>query len=316
MLKRIVLVVFLGLLYNPFLSFSQDSIQAAKDLKEEKELRFQQYFFKALSEKAIKNYQKAINNLEVCNELSPNDVAVYFEFSKNYLLLNQTIEAKKYIQKALSKDSNNLWMLEHLVNIYKKDVNYTEAIVVQLKIVKINSKKREELVRLYYLNRKYKEALSLMEILEKENGLSRNLKQLKKSLELRKGPVVKKEDKNDLHSLQKTFEEDQTSFKVLKKLLDTAIVDDQTTFHKYGKLAIELFPAQPYAYLMRGKSLYLQKKYHEGVNILESGIDFVIDNQSLELEFYETTANLYDALGNTSKAVEYRNKAKKLKNVK
>jgi len=316
MIKRVVLVVFLGLLYNPFLCFSQDSIQTVKDLREEKELNFQQYFFKALSEKSIKNYQKAIENLNVCNEILPNNVSVYFEFSKNYLFLNKTKEAKEYIQKALEKDSDNLWMLEHLVSIYKKDVNYTDAIATQLKVVKINPKKREELVRLYYLSRKYQEALNLMILLEKENGLSRNLKQLKKSLELRKGPVVKKEDKNDLMSIQKAFEDDRTSFTLLKKLLDIAIVEDKSTFHKYSKLAIDFFPAQPYVYLMGGKSLYMQKKFQEGIAVLESGIDFVIDNQNLEAEFYETMANIYDGLGNSGKSQEYRNKAKKLKSVK
>ena len=305
MIKRVVLVVFLGLLYNPFLCFSQDSIQTVKDLKEEKELSFQQYFFKALSEKSIKNYQKAIENLDVCNEILPNNVSVYFEFSKNYLFLNKTKEAKEYIQKALTKDSENVWMLEHLVSIYKKGINYKDAITTQLKIVKINPKKREELVRLYYLSRNYKEALSLMIVLEKENGLSRNLKQLKNSLELRKGPVVKK-----------AFENDRNSFTLLKKLLDKAIVEDKSTFHKYSQLAMDLFPAQPYVYLMRGKSLNMQKKFKEGISLLESGIDFVIDNQNLEVEFYETMAIIYDGLGDSVKSQEYRNKAIKLKNVK
>ena len=41
-------------------SYAQDSIPVAKDLTEEKELDFQQFFFKALSEKSIGHYQKAI----------------------------------------------------------------------------------------------------------------------------------------------------------------------------------------------------------------------------------------------------------------
>ena len=77
MIKRIALVVCLGLLYNPFLMSAQDSI-AVQDLDEEKELKFQQYFFKALSEKSIKNYQKAIENLELCNEVLPENVTVFF----------------------------------------------------------------------------------------------------------------------------------------------------------------------------------------------------------------------------------------------
>ena len=86
-----------------------------------------------------------------------------------------------------------------------------------------------------------------------------------------------------------------------------------TTFHKYSQKAIDLFPAQPYAYLTKGKSLQIQKKDQDAIDILESGIDFVIDNPSLESEFYETMAKAYDGLGNAAKAQEYRTKAKKVK---
>ena len=52
-------------------SYAQDSIALPKDLNEEKELKFQQYFFKALAEKSIRNFQKAIENLESCNQIIP-----------------------------------------------------------------------------------------------------------------------------------------------------------------------------------------------------------------------------------------------------
>lgn len=314
MIKRIVLVVFLGLLYNPFLSFAQDST-AVKDLEEEKELKFQQYFYKALSEKSIKNYQKAIENLELCNEILPNDVTVFFEFSKNYLLLNKTTDSKFYINKALEQEPKDSWMLSHLVEIHKKDKDYVSAIEVQKKVIQQNPRKKEELVRLYYLNRNYEEALALMNELEKEKGLSKNLQYLKSSLEFRKRPRIKNEVK-DVKSLVAAFEGGDTSFSTLKKLLDKANKEDLTVFHKYSEKGIDLFPAQPYVYLMRGKSLELQNKHQQAIIMLESGIDFVIDNPSLESEFYETLAKAYDGTGNSTKAQEYRNKAKKLKAVK
>ena len=42
----------------------------------------------------------------------------------------------------------------------------------------------------------------------------------------------------------------------------------------------------------------------------------VIDNPTLEASFYEILAKVHDGLGNTTKAQEYRNKAKKLKAAK
>ena len=316
MIKRVVLVVLLGLLYNPFLSFGQDSIPAAEDLEEKNELKFQEFFFKALSEKSIKNYQKALENLEVCNTILPQNVSVYFEFSKNYLLLNKTQEAKEYIQRALAQEPKDIWMLEHLVEIYKKDQDFKSAISTQKKVVSLNPKKQEPLVYLYLQERDYENALSLMNALKEGKGLSKNLQRLKASLELRKGLATKKEEKNDVPSLMKAFDEDRTSFKSLKKLLDVAMNTDTATFHKYSELAVELFPAQPYVYLMRGKSLYMSKNYQEALTMLESGIDFVIDNNELEAKFYETMADTHAVLKNSQKVLEYRNKVKKLKNSK
>ncbi|MBL4604967.1 MAG: hypothetical protein JKY02_04700 [Flavobacteriaceae bacterium] len=316
MIKRVVLVVLLGLLYNPFLSLGQDSIPAAEDLEEANELKFQEFFFKALSEKSIKNYQKAVENLEVCNTILPKNVTVYFEFSKNYFSLNKTQEAKEYIQRALIQEPRNIWMLEHLVQIHKKEQDFKSAIIAQKKVVSLNPKKREPLVYLYLQDRDYKNALSLMNTLEAGKGLSKNLRQIKVSLEFRKGVVTKEEEKNDVPSLIKAFDADRTSFVSLKKLLNTTMNADKSAFHKYSELAVELFPAQPYVYLMRGKSLNMLKNYQEALTILESGIDFVIDNTSLEAQFYETMADAHVGLNNSQKALEYRNKVKKLKNSK
>ena len=75
----------------PWNIISQDSIPIAKDFTEEKELKFQDFFFKALSEKSIGNNQRAIENLESCNQILTNNASVFFEFSKNYLLLKNIL---------------------------------------------------------------------------------------------------------------------------------------------------------------------------------------------------------------------------------
>jgi len=46
MIKRIVLIVFLGLLYNPFCIVAQDSIPKIKEITEENTIKFQEFFFK------------------------------------------------------------------------------------------------------------------------------------------------------------------------------------------------------------------------------------------------------------------------------
>ena len=305
----LLFLLFTFLLF-PISTFSQDSIPLAKDLTEEKELKFQQFFFKALSEKSIGNYQKAIQNLETCNQILPNNVAVFFEFSKNYLLLNNTLEAKEYSTRALEKDPENIWMLKHLVAIYKKDKNFVEAIKIQQRVIQQNPKEKENLVRLHLQNRDYKSAMGLMNSLEKEKGLSRSLKRLKESLEKRKKTLFVEDKKDDITSLINQFKSDK-SYKILVQILEKSQNNSEQLL-KYSEEGIALFPAQPYVYLMNGKALNYQKNYKEALTILESGIDFVFED-AMEANFYTEMAIAYKGLGNLKEEKKYREKYKKLK---
>jgi predicted Zn-dependent protease len=293
-------------------TYSQDSIPAKEDLTEEAELKFQKFFFKALSEKSIGNYQKAIENLESCNQILTNDIAVFFEFSKNYLLLNNTLLAKEYIERSLAKDSNNIWMLKHFVKIYQRDRNYKAAIKLQQKIVTINPKGREFLARLYAYNRQYKKSISLINTLEKENSLSYGLKIFRANLQKRRGfnSFVKKEKPSDLNALIKQFKTDK-SYKVLEQILNQSDNDIPELLNLI-KEGIALFPAQPYVYLVNGKTLNYQKDYKNALTTLQSGIDFVIDNE-MEANFYKEIAKAYKGLGKLKEVQKYKQKAKKLK---
>ena len=314
MIKRIVLSVFLGLLFNPFCSYSQDSIpnakEIAKEIAEENNIKFQEYFFKSLSEKSIKNYQLAIENLEECNTISPNNKTIYFELSKNYLLLNKTSEATQYINKALLLEPTNTWILLHLVAIQKKERNYQEAIKTQLTIVQQKPKQRSELIWLYYLNSEYTKALSLIYMVEKETGLTTRLNQLKVKLELKNKPIALKVSKDSLTQLITDYEANKPSFSKLKKILTLAINENTEVFYKYSSLAIDLYPAQPFAYLSRGKALQLQKKHQQAIDVLEIGIDFVIENSLLEAQFYSTLVKAYTSINNPKKVLEYKIKLK------
>ena len=305
----------LALFYLFFILFSlktvsQDSIPEQKDLTEEAELKFQQYFFKALSQKSIGNYSKAIENLEDCNQILQENTAVFFEFSKNYLALNKTLLAKEYINRALVKKPDNIWMLKHLVEIYVKERNYSKAIDVQQKVIAQNPKEKEYLVRLFLYNREYKKAVDLMNALEKDKALSTSLKMLKQSLEARKNIGVKTESPNDVSALKKSFDNEK-SYKTLEKILKLSN-DNINDLLKYSKLGIELYPSQSFVYLINGKALNMQKEYKNALLILQNGIDFVIED-NMEIDFYKEIAKAYKGLGNKDQENKYFKKAKQLK---
>ncbi|WP_297803396.1 hypothetical protein [uncultured Polaribacter sp.] len=289
---------------------AQDSILVAKDLTEEKELKFQDFFFKALSEKSIGNYQKAIENLESCNQVLTNDVAVYFEFSKNYLLLNKTFIAKEYAKRALIKEPNNIWILKHLVKIHAKDRDLSDAIAIQQKVVAINRVDRTFLLELYLDNREYKKAISLMNDLEKENALPSSFQKIKDTLEKRKGKTVAKEKTDDVVALTAQFKANK-SYTILKQILEESSNNVQLLLN-YSDEGIALFPAQPFVYLVKGRALNNQKKYKKALLILQNGIDFVIED-TMEADFYIEMAASYKGLGDFLEEKKFIQKSNKIK---
>jgi len=300
------------------ISFSitaQDSIPAQKDLNEEAELKFQEYFFKALSQKAIGNHQKALENLESCNQILPENQAVFFEFSKNYLALNNSSLAKEYINRALVKDADNIWMLKHLVKIYQQESNLQEAIATQKKVIKINPKEVGSLLRLYLFDRDYDNALILLKELEENKKLTPSLRKIKNQLEKRNNSVVVNNQKKPLNltlsALITAFEKEKT-YPILKQLLNKAAIEDKNALLKYSSEGLVLFPAQPFVYLMQARALNYQKNYKKALTTLNNGIDFVLEDE-MEANFYEEMSFSYQNLGDTKQSKKYLDKAKKLK---
>ena len=290
-------------------SYTQDSLSVAIDFTEEKELKFQQFFFTALSQKSIGNYQKAIENLESCNQILPNNKSVFFEFSKNYLYLNNTLLAKEYINRAIIQDSKNIWMQKHLVKVFEKENNFFEAIKIQQKIIVLNPKENKNLVLLYLKNRDYKKALSFIKTLEEDNLLSSDLKKIKERLEktnyseTQKGIVSK--------DIYKRFETEKT-YTLLKQIL-LATKDNSVLLLKYSKEGIALFPAQPFVYLINGSTLNVNREFKKALEILQNGIDFVIED-AMEALFYKEMALAYKGLNNKVEERRYMEKFRKLVN--
>ena len=290
-------------------SYTQDSLSIAIDFTEEKELKFQQFFFNALSQKSIGNYQKAIENLESCNQILPNNKSVFFEFSKNYLYLNNTLLAKEYINRAIIQDSKNIWMQKHLVKVFEKENNFFEAIKIQQKIIVLNPKENKNLVLLYLKNRDYIKALSFIKTLEEDNLLSLDLKKIKERLE--KNNYSETQKVKVSKDIYKRFETEKT-YTVLKQIL-LATKDKPRLLLKYSKEGIALFPAQPFVYLINGSTLNVNRDFKKALEILQNGIDFVIED-AMEALFYKEMALAYKGLNNKVEERRYMEKYKKLVN--
>jgi predicted Zn-dependent protease len=308
-------IVAVGLIFISSFLYAQKI-----NIDEEDSLKFQTNFFEALKQHAIKNYSKAIESLELCNEIDASNVAVLFEFSKNHLELNNDFEAELFIEKALSLDSENKYLLRHKVAVLKAQRNFDQAIEVQKKIVQIQPKDSEELVFLYIQNQNFSQAEELISKMEENALATLKLKAFKNYLENRKSLHINAEkqannanENMDIESLKKSYCENK-EFKTVQKILDKEVVESLFEMvYADSKEALELFPEQPYLYKMNGLALNKLEKYNEAIAVLSIGIDFVIDNSAMEADFYEQLSISYEKLNNKSDALKYKQRAATLR---
>lgn len=289
--------------------------------EEENNLKFQTHFFEALKHKAIKNYSKAIEHLEKCYEIDSLSLAVEFEFSKNQLLLKKYNEAELFINKALSKQPKNLHLLKHKVAIFTAQRIYKEAIKIQQLIIEIKPREMDQLALLYIQNREFKKAEKLLEEIEKNALSTKRIKGFKKYLENRNTLIktttnnsISKLQNSTIETLRKVFKT-KKEYKILQEILEREEKEELfEAMYNDSKEGLELFPAQPYLYKMNGLALNKLGKYNEAIDVLTLGIDFVIDNRTMEAAFYELLSESYKGLKQTKEALKYKQKAADLRN--
>ena len=293
--------------------FSQDSIVLENSISEKKNISFQEHFFDAITQKAINNHQKAINSLEECNSIIPNNVSILFELSKNYFRLNRTPEALLYINQALEVEPENLWMLEHLVAIHKRDRNYEDAIEIQKKIAENYPKKKQQIAFLHLKNRDNKSALKVIDELADAKMLTPTLRRIREKLTKPKKVNVSASVKNPTtantsgSSLKNEFLKDK-SYDSLEKLLLKMDAENNPELLDFSNQGMALFPAQPLVYLMNGKAYNQQKNHKRALQSLIDGFDFVIDDNDLEKQFYKEMIVAYKAMGDTKNVTKYQKK--------
>lgn len=131
---------------------------------------FQDAFYESLKQKAIENYDKSIEALEICLKLEPNNAVVYFEFGKNYLAQKDYKNAKESFEKATQIDPKNKWYWVGLYDVYYETKNYPQCIVIVQKLIEFNVEYKEDLTSLYMYTRQYDKALELINDLNESVG--------------------------------------------------------------------------------------------------------------------------------------------------
>ena len=261
---------------------------------------FQEVFFEALKQKGIENYDKAINLFLDCKRLEPENTVVDYELAKVYLLEKDFVSALEYSLASLNSEPANYWYLNTLLDVllgqgrsideFKERIPYNDESL------------KENLALLYYKRSNYEAALAVLKELKDDGFASKLSSKIKDSIdqagqsneEIQK-PAVTADDPFSRYKLQ------------LEALL---AAEDYAKMEEVASEALELFPSQPYFYFILGKAQLQNNKASEATRVLESALDFLLDDAELADDIYRELANAYRALGNLNKSNMYLSKIK------
>ncbi|NJY61523.1 hypothetical protein HC174_01970 [Salinimicrobium sp. CDJ15-81-2] len=193
MKKSLLIIPFLTLLQvgqpvnaqvpeKPVVEMAQDDLGNVTDA-------FQEHFFEGLKQKAIENYDKAIDALVQALALKPDEPVVYLELGKNFNALRQYSQASVYLEKGRKAAPQNEGMLEELYTTYYQNKEFDRALPVVKDLAKLNSGFAEDLVNLYIENEKFDEALALLDSLDQTKGSSTYRESLRRQVYARTNNV-------------------------------------------------------------------------------------------------------------------------------
>lgn len=151
---------------------AQQTPVSVKDSNAIKEL-----FFAGLKEKLSENYVNAGNNFSKILIIDPSNSAAHFEIANIQLRQNKLLDAEVSIKKALSAQSNNVWYLKLLSEIYKRNGNM-EALVQTLdKLITLEPNAESyyfDRANALYIAGKTEESKKAFDLLEEKFGVTKS----------------------------------------------------------------------------------------------------------------------------------------------
>ena len=287
----------------PTLAFSQiEEEESAEVFLEEYSDAFQEKFFEALKERGIENFDRAINILLECKQMEPDYVVLDHELAQAYLATGDLNSALEFALEAVNAEPANYWFANTLVSILMRRSMKVEQLESDIPIN--NPDLARNLAQSLFKNRNYEEALKWVNYL---NPTPQN-KHLKVKIE---DSIAEQETKTNPPAQQQQIitKTDPVASQIatLKSLISANSIEEVLAM---AIEASESYPSQPYFYYAHGWALHQQGDHKRALRSLETGLDYLIDDNDLANSFYRTLASTHKALGNTSKANFYLSKVK------
>nr|WP_321415278.1 hypothetical protein [uncultured Allomuricauda sp.] len=292
-------IIYVCAFFLCILSYAQEEQESADVYLEEYTDEFQENFFEALKQKGIQNYDRAVDLFLKCKQLNPDNSVVDYELAKAYMRDKKYVQAQDYAIAALLSEPTDYWYLDNLLTILDKQGSPVES--VKQRIPYENKKLQQNMAVSLFKMKKYGEASKVLDDLENSQVKSELSRKISDSLQSdtppEAAPVVEnKENLDDPLAQLKAQMEQLITAADYKSLLDES------------QEALDTYPLQPYFYYAYGTALNNTGNPNKGIEVLESGLDYLLDDDNLKNKIYKQLYEGYSKMGNTQKANEYLNK--------
>jgi len=314
--------------YDDYVSTYEELVKAyPKDINFVQELAFA-YYFTGNYLNAIKMYNKiedwagvnerlSTQKVQLYDKIGMQDSAVaeyeklislypdetrYYALLAEYCAKNNLNEKAEWAYQKIEKiNPDDPYVHISLADFYKKtgkDEKSFEELKIGFANPKLDIKTKINILFNYYsgdlTEAQKKQALILSGILKKTHPNSALSESFHASM-----LYENKQYEQARTLLYKILKQDKSNYALWQELLFSDLyLNSYDTLAIDAEEAIDLFPSNPLPYFFAGISNFQLKKYEKAKTFLETGKDFVVNNNALLEQFYSSLGDTYNELGN------------------
>ena len=165
-----------------------------------------------------------------------------------------------------------------------------------------NSRLKENLAIIYYNQKDYNNALNILNGIEKSLIAQELISKIKDSLS--PANIASNKTQVEAPRIVDPLNDYQS------RLQELIVIQDFSALESLSIEAMEMFPVHPFFYYCNGLSLNNGFKYQEALIVLETAIDYWLEDDGLLNKIYEELVIAHKALGNNAKVNLYTEKLK------
>ena len=256
---------------------------------------------------------QSVERINLINQIKkyPKEESNYISLIALYYKNNQDDKALE-VAKSLAKEiPTSDWAQVNLFQLYlntNDDANVVQSMNFVLASSKIDSKIKHRMLNEFLIYSKDKPQLD--PDLDKAISFFRNDKEVAVAKEVGKFYHSKQNWLKAIHFYEMYLinnnEDIETALLLLEAYTETAQFD---VIVKKSEAWIQLFPSQPHFYYFAGLGNNQLLAFKKAKDLLETGLDFVVENPALEINFYIQLGEAFSGLGDSNKKEMYFSKA-------